>query len=90
MSKAADPFEEYLLKRKVEILEEKFRKQTETPDVEDEEGKDGVPHAQEDPEVAARLKEEMEEFFDAGQSSGPRKEILGWKSIFTGNRYYLI
>ncbi len=26
MSKAVDPFEEYLLKRKVEILEEKFRK----------------------------------------------------------------
>ncbi|MFB3065470.1 MAG: hypothetical protein ACE10D_03050 [Planctomycetota bacterium] len=65
MSKAVDPFDEYLLKRKVEILEEKFRKQGEVPEVEDEEA---VALAHEDPEVAARLKEEMEEFFDAGKA----------------------
>ena len=69
MSKAVDPFDEYLLKRKVEILEEKFRKQGEAAEAEaeDEEGADGAALAHEDPEVAARLKEEMEEFFDAGK-----------------------
>ncbi len=68
MSKAVDPIEEYLLKRKVEILEEKFRKQADVAEVEDEEGADTVALAHEDPEVAARLKEEMEEFFDAGKA----------------------
>ncbi|MGQ0613576.1 MAG: hypothetical protein ACT4PV_07570 [Planctomycetaceae bacterium] len=72
MTKAVDPFEEYLRKKKVEQLQQRYR--AGGVDVQAEEGGDAAGEelvlAQEDPEVTQRLKEEMEEFFDAGGSAG--------------------
>jgi hypothetical protein len=68
MGKAIDPFEEYLRKKKVEKLERKYR---DAP----EEGKPpaaarppGVP-PDEDPQIAAKLREEMEDFLQSGKSA---------------------
>lgn len=68
MGKAIDPFEEYLRKKKVELLEKKYR------DPADE----GKPSAErpgsippdEDPEIDARLREEAVDFLQSGQSAG--------------------
>ncbi len=68
MSKAIDPFEEYLRKKKVELLERKYRDPAD----------DGKPSAErpgsippdEDPEVDARLREEAEDFLQSGGSAG--------------------
>ncbi len=72
MTKAVDPFEEYLRKKKVEQLEQLYRGgavDVSAEETGDPEGEESV-IAQEDPEVSRRLKEEMEEFFDAGGSAG--------------------
>jgi len=61
MSKAIDPFEEFLRKKKVKMLEEKFRREREA-----EEG----PAEGEDEEEEARLREEMDDFFESGQTAG--------------------
>jgi hypothetical protein len=68
MGKAIDPFEEYLRKKKVELLEKKYR---DSPD----EGKPssdrpGSIPPDEDPEVDARLRKEAAEFLQSGQSAG--------------------
>ena len=72
MTKAVDPFEEYLRKKKVEQMEKRYRGAG--VDVRAGEEAPGEAEelviAQEDPEVAERLKSEMEEFFDAGGSAG--------------------
>jgi len=67
MGKAIDPFEEYLRKKKVELLERKYR--------EPEGGGGAAPRPagippDEDPELAARLREEAEDFLQSGQSAG--------------------
>jgi hypothetical protein len=68
MGKAIDPFEEYLRKKKVELLERKYRDNE--PDAAPAAPRPpGVP-PDEDPEVAARLHEEMEDFLQSGQSAG--------------------
>ena len=66
MTKAVDPFEEFLRKKKVEQLQQKLRHE-EAPAQPEE---DALVIAEEDPEVAERLKEEMKDFFDAGGSAG--------------------
>jgi len=68
MGKAIDPFEEYLRKKKVELLERKYR----DPAVD---GSAVVPRPagippDEDPEIDARLREEAEDFLQSGQSAG--------------------
>jgi len=67
MTKAIDPFEEYLRKKKVELLERKYRdgdaSQTPLP-------RPSGPPTDEDPDVEARLREEMDDFFQSGQSAG--------------------
>jgi hypothetical protein len=67
MTKAIDPFEEYLRKKKVELLEKKYR------DPADEaapsaERPGGIP-PDEDPEIDARLREEAKDFLQSGQSA---------------------
>ena len=70
MSKATDPFEEYLRKKKVEMLETKYREEGEkAAAAEEDDGLDGVP-SNDDPEVEARLKEEVDEFFSESKSAG--------------------
>ena len=68
MSKATDPFEEYLRKKKVELLETKFR---------DEAGQQAAPEDDEfrppsndDPEVEAKLMEEVDDFFSTTKNAG--------------------
>jgi hypothetical protein len=65
MSKAIDPFEEYLRKKKVELLERKYRDPAEG----DTARPAGIP-PDEDPELAARLRQEAEDFLQSGQSAG--------------------
>ncbi|MCK6460571.1 MAG: hypothetical protein L6Q95_11845 [Planctomycetes bacterium] len=68
MSKAIDPFEEYLRKKKVELLERKYR----DPSADGSASSlrpVGIP-PDEDPEVDARLREEAEDFLQSGQSAG--------------------
>lgn len=68
MPRAIDPFEEYLRKKKVELLEQKYRQgrredaETDTETLDD-------PGRVEETEVEARLEEEVQEFFDAGVSA---------------------
>ncbi len=66
MTHPVDPFEEYLRKKKVEMLEKKMQEKGRI-EVDDDEP---LVIAEEDPAVEARLQEEMEEFFDAGGSAG--------------------
>ncbi len=68
MGKAIDPFEEYLRKKKVELLERKYR----DPSAEGSASSlrpVGIP-PDEDPEVDARLREEAEDFLASGKSAG--------------------
>ena len=67
MTHPVDPFEEYLRKKKVEMLEKRMKLEGRTVDDDDDEP---LLLAEEDPAVTARLQEEMEEFFDAGGSAG--------------------
>ena len=60
MSKAIDPFEEFLRKKKVKMLEEKFRRDR-AAEEEAAEGED---------EGDTRLQEEMDDFFESGQTAG--------------------
>jgi len=69
MTKAIDPFEEFLRKKKVEILEQKYRGQKRP---EEEAPAPAATHPDEDPETEARLKEEMDDFFQSGQSAGAK------------------
>ena len=68
MGKAIDPFEEYLRKKKVELLERKYR----DPSADGSSSNlrpVGIP-PDEDPEVDARLREEAQDFVQSGQSAG--------------------
>jgi len=67
VTKAVDPFEEFLRKKKVEQLQQKLMEGGE-PAASPEEEAPVLP--QEDPDVAERVKEEMREFFDTGGSAG--------------------
>jgi len=60
MSKAIDPFEEFLRKKKVKQLEEKFRRERAAEE----------DAAESDGEEDARLREEMDDFFESGQTAG--------------------
>lgn len=60
MSKAIDPFEEFLRKKKVKMLEEKFRRERAAEE----------DAAAADEEDDARLREEMDDFFESGQNAG--------------------
>jgi hypothetical protein len=69
MTKAIDPFEEYLRKKKVEMMEQKLRDPSgEKPAPKSEEPVEVDPD--EDPEASARLSEEMADFFESGQQAG--------------------
>jgi hypothetical protein len=68
MSKAIDPFEEYLRKKKVELLERKYREPSADGSASSLRPV-GIP-PDEDPEVDARLREEAEDFLQSGQSAG--------------------
>lgn len=59
MSKSIDPFEEFLRKKKVKMLEEKFRRERAAEE-----------EATGDEEEEARLQEEMDDFFESGQTAG--------------------
>jgi hypothetical protein len=62
MSNANDPFEEYLRKKKVELLENKFKTRT------DDDGDYRPPT--EDPEASARLEEEVADFMNTASTAG--------------------
>lgn len=68
MTKAIDPFEEYLRKKKVELLEKKYRDPADeaAPSAE----RPGSIPPDEDPEIDARLREEAQDFLQSGQSAG--------------------
>ncbi len=85
MTRAIDPFEEFLRKKKVEMLEQRYRGEPPRPPAKVGGGAGGVgigvgiPPAEEeealviaddDPEAEARLREEMDDFFLASQSAG--------------------
>ena len=71
MTTAGDPFEEYLRKKKVELLETRFREQAhEVAEDEDEAADDFVPPSTDDPELEARVKDEAEDFFESGKDAG--------------------
>jgi hypothetical protein len=69
MTKANDPFEEYLRKKKVELLESKFRAEAEAPEEETEDADAEVAARNDDPEVEARLAQEANDFISTGQSA---------------------
>ena len=68
MGKAIDPFEEYLRKKKVELLEKKYRDPADEGKPSTE--RPGSIPPDEDPEVDARLREEAADFLQSGQSAG--------------------
>jgi len=76
MSKAIDPFEEFLRKKKDEKLEQQYRGQKDgapnAPDAEFEEPAEPqvTVASNDDPVQEARVKEEMAEFFESGQAAG--------------------
>jgi len=70
MTRSIDPFEEYLRKKKVELLEQQYREQLEeSRQAEEAEADESerFPTVDEDPETEARLREEMDDFFESGQ-----------------------
>ena len=69
MTKANDPFEEYLRKKKVELLESKFRAEAGSPEEELEDAADEGIASNDDPEVEARLAQEASDFISTGQSA---------------------
>ena len=69
MGKAIDPFEEYLRKKKVELLEKKYRDPAADGAKPSSERPGSIP-PDEDPEVDARLREEAVDFLQSGQSAG--------------------
>jgi len=78
MTKTTDPFEEFLRKKKVELLEQQYRDQQKSrpPAVKDDAPPDDavVLATEDDPEADERLREEMKEFFQSGQTAG--KELF--------------
>jgi hypothetical protein len=75
MPRANDPFEEFLRKKKVEMLEKQFRDEGHPrPDAEGEESfEDGwVPSSagEDDPEREQKLEQEMNDFFEEGGRGG--------------------
>jgi len=68
MAKAIDPFEEYLRKKKVEMLEHQYRSHKDRTSTTEEEPSPPAP-SNDDPEVEARLKEEVDDFFQDSQSA---------------------
>jgi len=70
MTRSIDPFEEYLRKKKVELLERQYREQQaeSLKEAESEvEEQESFAVADADPEAEARLREEMDDFFESGQ-----------------------
>ncbi len=71
MTRAIDPFEEFLRKKKVELLEKQYREQgdraSETETAVEERQVAADP---DDVEQDARVKAEMDEFFESGQKAG--------------------
>jgi len=69
MTRAIDPFEEYLRKKKVEMLETKYRgprsRQSFVEDVDEDQGPV-------DADQEERLQEEVQDFFESGQSAAAR------------------
>jgi hypothetical protein len=75
MTRANDPFEEFLRKKKVEMLEKQFRQDGHArPDPKDEDSseEDWVPslHGENDPVREQKLEQEMNEFFAEGGRGG--------------------
>lgn len=73
MTNTSDPFEEYLRKKKVELLETKFREQAAeqaAEGAEDDAVDDFVPPSTDDPVLEARVKDEAEDFFESGKDAG--------------------
>lgn len=67
MSKAIDPFEEYLRRKKVETARDKYKKSSAEAEAKAPSSTQETPvRSQEDPEVEARLQEEVKELFEAG------------------------
>jgi hypothetical protein len=63
---AIDPFEEFLRKKKVEKLEEKYRQERgAAPEPDDE-----IALVEDDPNREEKLREEMDEFLKTGQAAG--------------------
>ncbi|MHC4954278.1 MAG: hypothetical protein ACYTGZ_10340 [Planctomycetota bacterium] len=80
MTKAVDPFEEFLRKKKVEMLEDQFRKEGKPGS--EESGSEGTykddwspKEPDESPEQEERLAEEMNDFFEKGADAGA--ELFG-------------
>ena len=69
MAKAIDPFEEYLRKKKVEMLEHQYRSQKERAKADTEAPPPPTAPSNDDPQVEARLKEEAADFFEGSQSA---------------------
>lgn len=69
MTRAIDPFEEFLRKKKVEMLEQKYRHDGETGAEEEDAPPDDLV-VDDDPEQEERIQEEMDEFFETGTSAG--------------------
>jgi hypothetical protein len=63
---AIDPFEEFLRKKKVEKLEEKYRREREGTAGPDDE----IALVEDDPNLEEKLREEMDEFLKTGQAAG--------------------
>ena len=75
MTKGNDPFEEFLRKKKVEMLEEQYRKEGKPRPDEDEDASSDGPWTpplprDEDPEREEKLEQEMNEFFEEGGLGG--------------------
>ena len=73
MTNTSAPFEEYLRKKKVELLETKFREQAAeqaAEGAEDDAVDDFVPPSTDDPVLEARVKDEAEDFFESGKDAG--------------------
>jgi len=65
----ADPFEDYLQKKKLEMLKADMRGDNEPSD-ESDEGDEPLILADDDPAVEQRLHDEMRDFFESGGSAG--------------------
>ncbi|MDH3590368.1 MAG: hypothetical protein OER88_00705 [Planctomycetota bacterium] len=73
MSRAIDPFEEYLRKKKVELLEKQYREgsgKTRPAAKEEEVPARVVAASPEEVEQDARVQEEMDDFFESGTQAG--------------------
>jgi len=76
-SSSIDPFEEYLRKKKVEMLEQRYRDGTVPADGEsgsasEADDQDVIAITDEDPEQAERIQEEIDDFFESGKTAAAR------------------